>query len=437
MNLDFTTLDALKAEWDALQPLSPENEARLWKKLRLEWNYHSNHIEGNTLTYGETELLLIHGQTTGTHQLRDYEEMKAHDLGIAHVRDLAAEERPLGETDIRGLNKIILKEPFWKEAITPGGQPTRKQIIPGDYKVSPNNVRTATGEIFAFASPEETPAKMHDLVTWLRTSVETKSLHHIELVAKLHHEFVLIHPFDDGNGRVARLLVNYVLLRLGYPPLIVKSEDKAGYLAALRKADVGDLQALVSYLAVQMEWSLSLGVRAAKGESIEELSDVEKELAIFVRDQGAHKDRVKRRSPEIIKELSDVSWSGIFEKLENKLRKLNPLFLETDIKAVPHPQGVEKGWRPSFDHFVAKGLGTSFQVIFGFRGYKGRANTPFDLSAEVALVLSDFEYQIIALGGSWARRLYSEPILSDEAEALSVQLLKSLFDKVKKLSETK
>jgi Fic family protein len=166
--------------------------------------------------------------------LRDYEEMKAHDVGIAYVRDLAAEERVIGETDIRDLNKIILKEPFWKEAITPEGQPTRKHIVPGDYKSSPNNVRTATGEIFAFSSPEQTPAKMHDLVTWLRDSLESRTIHPIQLVAKLHHDFVLIHPFDDGNGRVARLLVNYVLLRLGYPPLIIKSEDKAAYLAALR-----------------------------------------------------------------------------------------------------------------------------------------------------------------------------------------------------------
>src|ERR1700683_3437705 len=112
MNPDFTRVDSLKAEGDALQPLSPENEARLWKKLRLLWNYHSNHIEGNTLTYGETELLLLHGQAIGNHDHRDYLEMKAHDLGIEHVRSLAADpDRLITESDIRDLNKIILKEP--------------------------------------------------------------------------------------------------------------------------------------------------------------------------------------------------------------------------------------------------------------------------------------------------------------------------------------
>src|SRR6476660_2669600 len=119
MNTDFQQLTALREEWQALQPLTAENEARLWKKLRLEWNYHSNRIEGNTLTYGETELLLIHDRTSGSHSHRDYLEMKAHDVGIGHVRTLAADPaRLLAESDIRDLNKIILKEPFWKAAET-------------------------------------------------------------------------------------------------------------------------------------------------------------------------------------------------------------------------------------------------------------------------------------------------------------------------------
>jgi Fic family protein len=115
-------LDSLKSSWLSVQPLSPQNEQRLKRKLRLEWNYNSNHIEGNTLTYGETELLLIQGQTVGGHAIREYEEMKAHDVAVEYLGQLAREERVIGETDIRDLNKIILKEPFWKEAEDVRGQ---------------------------------------------------------------------------------------------------------------------------------------------------------------------------------------------------------------------------------------------------------------------------------------------------------------------------
>jgi len=113
MKHPFARTEELEAELDALQPIAPENEQRLWQKLRLEWNYHSNHIEGNTLTYGETELLLLHDQTHGNHTLREFLEMKAHDVGIVFLQKLAADvDRIISPADVRDLNGIILKEPF-------------------------------------------------------------------------------------------------------------------------------------------------------------------------------------------------------------------------------------------------------------------------------------------------------------------------------------
>jgi Fic family protein len=162
----------LKSEWCALQPLSSENDRRLWQKLRLEWNYHSNHIEGNALTYGETVLLLLHGQTHGNHTLREYEEMKAHDVGIAHLRNLAADrDRLIGSGDIRDLNRIILKEPYWKPTQTPDGQRTRAEVVPGEYKTLPNSVITATGELFEYAPPMEVALRMQALVDWLASAL--------------------------------------------------------------------------------------------------------------------------------------------------------------------------------------------------------------------------------------------------------------------------
>ena len=114
----------------------------------MRFNHLSNHFEGNTLTYSETQLLLIYGRTTGDHELREYEEMKAHDVAFDHIRKLAAEARPIGEADIRDLNKICLKEPFYRIAQTPHGEPARKRIVPGKYKTQPNHVLTPTGEIF-------------------------------------------------------------------------------------------------------------------------------------------------------------------------------------------------------------------------------------------------------------------------------------------------
>ena len=269
-------LQSLCDQWLSAQPLRKEYEQRMWQRFRLEWNYNSNHIEGNTLTYGETLLLLIHGRTKGQHLLREYEEMRGHDVAIEHVRALAEEERPLTEGDIRDLNRILLKEGFWRVAQTPDGEPTRKWIEPGRYKTQPNHVITAAGELFQFTTPEETPVQMADLVLWLRNEMESPGMGLIQFLALLHHRFTRIHPFDDGNGRVVRLLVNYVLLKACLPPMVIKTRERKRYLETLAMADAGDLEPLQTFFVEALAWSLSLGIRAANS-LIELESEEEKE----------------------------------------------------------------------------------------------------------------------------------------------------------------
>ena len=245
-------LDAAIAEWHGIrEDIAPEQDDRLWKKLRLEWNYNSNHIEGNTLTYDETVLLLIHGQTAGSHPLRDYEEMKAHDVAIELVRRLAVAEQPLAEADIRELNRVLLKEPFRKVAETPDGAMTRKWIEPGKYKTQPNHVRTRTGELHRFAEPEETPARMEEWTSRFREDLNRADYPLPEFLAESHGSFVNIHPFDDGNGRTARLLTNYLLLRKHLLPLVIRSEDRDRYLGALRQADAGNGRLLAEFMLAQ------------------------------------------------------------------------------------------------------------------------------------------------------------------------------------------
>lgn len=273
-------IDMLANELQSLLPMKPEFEQRLNKKIRLEFNYNSNHIEGNTLTYGETELLLIFDKTTGNHELREYEEMKAHDVAFEMIKEWAKDtERPLNEADLKNLHQVLLVRPFWKEAITPDGQPTRRLIEVGNYKKYPNSVRLQNGEIFHYVSPENTPMQMGELMDWYRA--EEAIIHPVTLAAMLHYKFVCIHPFDDGNGRISRLLMNYVLLKNNLPPVIIKSADKKNYLFALNRADTGDYEAFILYIAEQLMWSLEMAIKAAKGEPLDEQGDLDKKIALL------------------------------------------------------------------------------------------------------------------------------------------------------------
>jgi Fic family protein len=422
------TLHDLKAEWDSLQPLSSEHERRLWQKLRLEWNYHSNHIEGNTLTYGETVLLLLHGQTHGNHTFREYEEMKAHDVGIEHIRNLAADKgRLITPIDIRDLNKIILKEPFWKPTQTPDGQASRAQVIPGEYKALPNSVITATGELFDYAAPMEVPARMQALVDWLGEALADPKQNILNIAAKLHHDFVLIHPFDDGNGRVARMLVNYLLLRDGYPPIIVPTDRKKDYLTALRLADAGEPVPLAEFFGEQLERSLSLAIRAGKGERIEEPSDVEKRVAIFVREQNALIEE-QSDEKEIIQAVVDMSLRPFVEKLEEKLKTLAPLFSAFDVLIIDglgNPSTRSK--KKPYSELRTAGPRKKLLITFAFSGYKGAATEPFDFETVVGFHFPPDLYTITHDGEVIIAKQYSEPLLAEKIDEVTARILAKTF----------
>ena len=232
------TIEKLHQEWMSFQPLPADIQKQIDQKFMLEFNYNSNHLEGNTLTYGQTELLLLFGKVDSDAKMHDLEEMKAHNVCLKMIQEEALSDRPLTETFIRELHQVLLREDYNVHKTLPDGNVTTYTIHAGCYKTRPNSVRTVTGELFEYASPEETPALMTDLVSWYNDIIKDSSLSVIELVSLFHYRYIRIHPFEDGNGRIARLLVNFILLRAQYPMIIVRSDDKEKYLSALNKSDV-------------------------------------------------------------------------------------------------------------------------------------------------------------------------------------------------------
>lgn len=167
--------------------------------------------------------------------------------------------------------------------------------------------------MFEYASPQETPAKMKDLVDWYNKEAAQDKLSPIELATQLHYKYIRIHPFDDGNGRVARLLVNYVMYSKGYPPIIIKTDDKKNYLRALRQADAGNINAFITYMKQQLVWSLELSIKAAKGESIEEEDDFNKQIELLKR------RATSTGKPKFSKERVRHVLENFYFPLENKI----------------------------------------------------------------------------------------------------------------------
>jgi Fic family protein len=283
-------IDRLKGELDKLRPLPADVVGRIEQKLRLESNYHSNAIEGNSLTLGETRSLILHGLTAHGKPMRDHLDIEGHNEAVKAIEDTVKRNEDLNEVFIRNLHKVLLKEPYENDAITPEGQPTKRLISIGDYKTQPNNVRTSTGEIYYYTPPEQVKPAMSDLIDWYRRN-EKEGEHPIIIASAFHYCFVRIHPFDDGNGRMARLLMNMILIKHGYTVAIIPREERDQYIQTLEQADKSeDLAEFITYIAHCCEYALNLHLKAARGEDIEDVEDIDKEIAIFKRSLQRSKD---------------------------------------------------------------------------------------------------------------------------------------------------
>lgn len=347
----MTELEQLYQEWRALLPMKEEYQQRLNQKFMLDFNYNSNHLEGNTLTYGQTELLLLFDKTDGNAPMRDYEEMKAHQVALTMVQTAAQEkeQRPLTETFIRELHQVMLREDYVKYDVR-NSKPVSYTIHAGVYKTRPNSVITVTGERFEYASPEETPALMTDLVSWYNEEEQKGEMSPIQLATLFHYRYIRIHPFEDGNGRISRLLVNYILARHGYPMIVVQTKDKTNYLNALNKCDVqvGSLPSVgaqakfeqitpfVEYMEGCLKRALILGIKAAKGESIEEEDDFEKRVALLAREAKMKRGDVKRKTDSEVLYILENFAEVLSAELRQTLNTFSPFYNNVNVSYIRH-----------------------------------------------------------------------------------------------------
>ncbi len=406
-------IDDLHNELKSRLPLSETQSNLLEKKIRLEFNYNSNHIEGNTLTYAETELLLIAGEIVGNvnHTLREFEEMKASDVTYQMIKGLAnMPDSQLTEQFIKELNQILLVEPYWKEAITSDKQKTKRKISIGEYKKEPNSVILENGEIFQYATPIETPALMGDLIVWLRQVEEQKQMHPVEIAADLHYKFVRIHPFDDGNGRIARLLMNYVFIKNSFPPVVVKSSDKKIYLRALRQADAGQSEVFRTYIGQQALWSLELGLKAANNQSLEEDEDWKKQLMLIKRNLSSRDTIKTTKSVEAVQNIIRNVIYPAYKKVIANLTEFDELFLKKSLLILNQNSGSSINFdgqevRPNVieAHFFH-----NWHLILKFEEFTKDPDNPFTIQIFLDVNMTKHKYEIFSDKQLVFKKLYHQ-----------------------------
>lgn len=232
-------LSRLKQELDCFRPLSPAEALRLREHLLVEWTHHSTALEGNTLDLQETRIVLLDGLTVGGKTLREHLEVVDHRDAVEWMESALKEKISLSEALVRELHRLVLKSTFPDEA----GKYRRGTVrIAGSRRVPP--------------AASDVPDLVREMI---KIHSAMKEAHPVERAACLHWRLAWIHPFVDGNGRTARLLMNFSLMQDGYPPAVIRKEERERYLDALEVASAeGNLEPFVQLVAERVEETLEL-----------------------------------------------------------------------------------------------------------------------------------------------------------------------------------
>lgn len=232
--MDYGFLTAKKRQLDGFRPLPPELVRNLYEWFKVELTYTSNALEGNSLTRRETAVVIEHGLTIGGKTLREHLEATNHAAALDFVASLV---------------KAAASSTSVKEILT-----IHEMIFKGIDDANAGHYRDVAvriaGSRVSMPMPREVPNLMGEFETWLTSKPD---LHPVAFAGEAHYRLASIHPFVDGNGRTARLLMNLLLMMEGYPPAILRKRDRLKYLAALEQAQLGgskaDYDALIAQAA--------------------------------------------------------------------------------------------------------------------------------------------------------------------------------------------
>ena len=246
----LASIEGKKRELDKNRPLNPSIARKLQEQLALEWTYNSNAIEGNTLSLHETEVVLKQGITIGGKSVHEHLEAINHKDGIEFLKRVIDQKEEMGEAVILECHRIILKGIDDLEA---GAYRRTNVRIVGAQLIPPQAIKV--------------PTKIDQLLSWYYENKHT--IPPAILAAKFHYKFVCIHPFIDGNGRVARLLMNLILMTHGYPPAVILKVDRKRYYRVLNEANAGNEEPFENFIGRSIERTLIIYLNSIRPNTSE------------------------------------------------------------------------------------------------------------------------------------------------------------------------
>ena len=291
--MKYDKLTEKKQQLDQHRPLPDALVRNLEDWFRVELTFTSNGIEGNTLTRRETAMVVEKGITVGGKTLVEHLEATNHAQALDWVREqVKGSPNDLDQKDILQIHDIILKGISDEDA--------------GHYRSVAVRI---SGSTVILPIPLKVPDLMDDFITWLK---QADKLHPVELAAEAHYRLVTIHPFVDGNGRTARLLMNLILLMTGYPAAIIRKRDRLVYISSLEKAQLGgSKEDYLKIISNAVDRSLNIYLKALKGETEEPETEIKLlKIGELAKQVGESNSTIRHWTQEGLLDVAEITESN-------------------------------------------------------------------------------------------------------------------------------
>ncbi|MDR7210427.1 Fic family protein [Flavobacterium piscis] len=445
------TIDSIKSQVAAFGELTIEQKKKINYKFRLEWNYNSNSMEGNTLTIEETRSVMVGNVTVNDKPLKDIFEMQGHDKVITEILKIGKGELRLSEKRIKEIHSGIMHEenPEFQNKI-------------GQWKEQANEIINSKGEKYLFVTPEEVPNRIHKLLDKTNASIDAikgnkkNAPHPIDVAMEFHLEYLEIHPFYDGNGRTARILTNLILISLGYNPFWINEKDRAIYYNYI--SDIqgygGSKELFFEYCAGLIQRSEQLVLNAIQDIDIEEEDDLQKEISIWKK-QLAKKDEVFLRSNYAIAEIYQRTLKKLFTAFLKQISSFDDLFTRKQITNQINSKLLNSIQLEYFDELFVDIINrsklskeelnelelkpieaiNSIELKVYYSGFKNDGLNTFSTYSYIHIGFNEYNYIINDHGknddNNFTKKLYSELLTDEEIKTIVKKIISKEFEAIK------
>ncbi len=393
----------LKQQLDALLPIAASQAQTINQKLWIEWCYAVNYKTAKSLTHGETKMLILHDITAQGKSLQHHFDVKNFFRAVNKLAEYAHDARFFDVLFIKEMHLIACQN---------------------EEKISP-----------------EAENALSELVLWYKDALITETTDTVDLAITVHQRFLNVSPFSQGNYRVAQLLLNFLLMREGYPPLIVRPQDREAYTYALQEAEKDNKNYLYLLLQQRLCDSLKLNIKGAQGFSVERVTNVDEEVNLFKQmlDQKTP-STITRVTADIAEQHITASISPLVRLFIDKIKPFDEMYAERKIEmrlqfgdfVSTHYLNSAKEFEKIILEHIEDGVG-SIMIEYRLVVFKHNKKQVVNHNTTLFVIFQRFDYQVYSPGiePAFAKRYYetlSEPEMSEITTNIAKKLLESVKD---------